>query len=159
MSHSVIDTPALGNNINRYGPSSARAKAEKPARLDSKTVDIHSHVVIPKAAQYMESHVDIMRIAMVKHANDETRAVNVQQDKDRMPVAMADVSDRVAVLETQGIDMQVVAPPPPQCYYQSPIKHALKGSQMVNDGIAAWMEPHADKFAGLGSVPLSLIHI
>jgi len=154
MSHSVIDTPELGSAINRYGPSAARDKSAKPARLKSTTVDIHAHVVIPKAAKYMEPHVDPMRIAMVKHANDETRAVNVQQDKDRMPVAMSDVSDRVAVLDTQGIDMQVVAPPPPQCYYQSPAAHALKGSQMVNDGIAAWMEPHPDRFAGLGTVPL-----
>jgi len=155
MSHSVIDTPALGKAINRYGPTSAREKPSSPARLKSTTVDIHAHVVIPAAAKYMEPHVDPMRIAMVKHANDETRAVNVQQDKDRMPVAMSDVKDRLAVLDTQGINMQVVAPPPPQCYYQSPAKHALKGTQMVNDGIAEWVEPYPERFAGLGSVPLN----
>ena len=80
MSHSVIDTPRLGDKINRYGPSSARNKADSPARLESKTVDIHAHVVIPKAAEYMAPHFDPMRIAMVKHANDYTRKVNVQQD-------------------------------------------------------------------------------
>lgn len=154
MSHSVIDTPALSGAINRYGPTAARKSSASTARLKSKTVDIHAHVLIPKAAEYMAPHVDMMRIAMVKHANDETREVNTQQDKDRMPVAMSDVADRIAVLETQGIDMQLVAPPPPQCYYQSPIKHALKGSQMVNDGIAQWIEPHPERFAGLGTVPL-----
>jgi len=154
MSHSVIDTPTMGDAVNRYGPTSARNSPTSSARLSSKTVDIHAHVLIPKAAEYMSPHVDPMRIAMVKHANDETRAVNVQQDKDRMPVAMSDLSDRIAVLESQGIDMQVVAPPPPQCYYQSPIEHALKGSQMVNDGIAEWIDPHPERFAGLGTVPL-----
>jgi len=154
MSHSVIDTPAMGDAVNRYGPTSARDTPSSAVRLQSKTVDIHAHVLIPKAAEYMAAHFDPMRIAMVKHANDETRQVNGQQDKDRMPVAMADVEDRIAVLNKQGIDMQVVAPPPPQCYYQSPIEHALKGSQMVNDGIAEWMEPHPDRFAGLGTVPL-----
>ena len=154
MSHSVIDTPALGDAINRYGPSSARDNPDGNTRLSSKTVDIHAHVVIPKAAEYMAPHFDPMRIAMVKHANDYTRKVNVQQDKDRMPAAMSDVKDRLAVLDTQGIDMQVVAPPPPQCYYQSPVNHALKGSQMVNDGIAEWISPYPDRFAGLGTVPL-----
>jgi len=154
MSHSVIDTPALGDAVNRYGPTSARQTPATTARLDSKTVDIHAHVAIPAAAEYMKPHVDLMRIAMVKHANEETRGVNVQQDKDRLPVAMSNVADRIEVLDAQGINMQVVAPPPPQCYYQSPIKHALKGTQMVNDGIAQWMEPHPDRFAGLGSVPL-----
>lgn len=154
MSHSVIDTPSLGDAINRYGPSAGRSTPDTPARLKSKTVDIHAHVVIPDAAEYMAPHFDPMRIAMVKHSNDETRKVNVQQDKDRMPVAMADVKDRLAVLDTQGIDMQVVAPPPPQCYYQSPVEHALKGSQMVNDGIAEWIAPYPDRLAGLGTVPL-----
>jgi len=154
MSHSVIDTPGLGDAVNRYGPTSARPRPASAQRLNSKTVDIHAHVAIPAAAAYMQPHVDLMRIAMVKHANDETRGVNVQQDKDRLPVAMSDVADRLKVLDTQGIDMQVVAPPPPQCYYQSPIEHALKGTQMVNDGIAEWIDPHPDRFAGLGSVPL-----
>lgn len=154
MSHSVIDTPILGDAVNRYGPTSARPKPDTSKRLDSKTVDIHAHVAIPAAAKYMEPHVDPMRIAMVKHANEETRGVNVQQDKDRLPVAMSDVADRLKVLDTQGIDMQVVAPPPPQCYYQSPINEALIGTQMVNDGIAQWIDPHRDRFAGLGSVPL-----
>jgi len=154
MSHSVIDTPKLGDAINRYGPTAARSKPQSVKRLSTKTVDIHAHVAIAEAAEYMKPHVDPMRIAMVKHANDETRKVNIQQDADRLPVAMSDVADRLKVLDTQGIDMQVVAPPPPQCYYQSPIEHALKGTQMVNDGIAQWIDPHPDRFAGLGSVPL-----
>lgn len=154
MSHSTIDTPDLGNALNRYGPTAARKHPDTPARLSSITVDIHAHAHIPAATEYMTPHVDPMRIAMVKHANDETRAVNKKQDEDRMPVAMADVSDRVAVLDTQGIDKQVVAPPPPQCYYQSPVEHAIKGSQLVNDGIAEWVGQRRDRLAGLGTVPL-----
>ena len=153
MSHSTIDTPDLGDALNRYGPTSARSHPDTPARLTSTTVDIHAHVVIPEANAYMAPHVDPMRIAMVKHANDETRAVNLKQDQDRMPVAMADLADRIAVLDAQGIDKQVVAPPPPQCYYQSPVEHAIKGSQIVNDGMAEWVG-QSDRFAGLGTVPL-----
>lgn len=154
MSHSVIDTPDLGDAVNRYGPTSSRPTPQSSQRLTSKTVDIHSHVAIAAAAKYMEPHIDLMRIAMVKHSNDETRKVNIQQDKDRLPVAMSDVADRLLVLDKQGIDMQVVAPPPPQCYYQSPIEHAVKGTQILNDGIAQWIEPYPQRFAGLGSVPL-----
>ena len=139
MSHSIIDTAELGDELNRYGPTAARSHPETPARLSSTTVDIHAHVHIPAATEYMMPHVDPMRIAMVKHANDETRAVNRKQDEDRMPVAMADIGDRIAVLDTQGIDWQVVAPPPPQCYYQSPVEHAIRGSQLVNDGMADWV--------------------
>ena len=154
MTHSTIDTADLGDAVNRYGPTSARPRPASKQRLTTKTVDIHAHVHIPAASDYMVPHVDPMRIAMVKHANEETRAVNAQQDADRMPVAMTDSADRVAVLDAQGIDIQVVAPPPPQCYYQSPPEHAIKASQMVNDGLAEWVAQRPDRFAGLGTVPL-----
>ena len=58
------------------------------------------------------------------------------------------------VLDTQGINIQIVAPPPPQCYYQSPVEHAAHASRMVNDGMAEWVGHNPDRFAGLGTVPL-----
>ena len=33
----------------------------------------------------MAPHADPMRIAMARHSNDETRAVNARQDADRTP--------------------------------------------------------------------------
>lgn len=154
MSHSIIDTQKRGDAVNRYGPTSARPVPATPGRLSTLTVDSHAHVLIPAAAQYMAPHVDPKRIAMVKYSNDATNAVNAQQDKDRGPVAMQDIGDRMRVLDTQGIEMQVVAPPPPQCYYQSPIEHAAHASRMVNDGMAEWVGQNPDRFAGLGTVPL-----
>ena len=35
-----------------------------------------------------------------------------------------------------GIDVQLIAPPPPQCYYTVPLDIAVKATQIVNDGIA-----------------------
>jgi aminocarboxymuconate-semialdehyde decarboxylase len=154
MTHSTIDTRARGTAVNRYGPTSARPTPATPGRLSTTTVDSHAHVVIPAAAKYMAPHFDPKRIAMVKHSNDETNMVNGQQEKDRGPVAMQDIEDRMKVLDAQGINMQVVAPPPPQCYYQSPIEHAAVASRMVNDGMAEWVGRRPDRFAGLGTVPL-----
>ena len=138
MTHSTIDTADLGDAVNRYGPTAARPRPDGQKRLNSKTVDMHAHVAIPEAAQYMAPHVDASRIAMVKHTNEETSDINAQQDKDRGPVAIKDLDDRMAVLDAQGIDMQLVAPPPPQCYYQSEIEHAVIGTRMLNDGNGEW---------------------
>lgn len=154
MSHVPIDTAEMGDAVNRYGPTSARPRPDSPGRLDTTTVDSHAHVVIPAAAQYMVPHVNPARIAMVQHANAQTNMINGQQEKDRGPVAMQDIEDRMKVLDAQGIDMQIVAPPPPQCYYQSPIEHAAVASRMVNDGMAEWVGRRPDRFAGLGTVPL-----
>ncbi|SLN76815.1 amidohydrolase family protein [Roseisalinus antarcticus] len=154
MTHATIDTPDLGDAINRYGPTAARPAPSETRRLDSKTVDIHAHVMIPAGFEYMGPHMDVAKIAMVKHANAETKAINMQQDADRQ-VAMTDIEDRVKVLDTQGIDMQIVAPPPFQCWYQSPVEHCIKGSQIVNDGLAEWVGKRPDRFAALGTLPMT----
>ena len=154
MTHSTIDTPERGDAVNRYGPTAARPAPAEKRRLDTRTIDIHAHAAVPEAAEYMAPHLDFGRIAMVKHSSGETRAINQQQDKDRTD-AMTDIDDRMAVLDAMGVDVQVVAPPPFQCYYQSPLEHCVKGSRMVNDGIAAFVAQRPDRLAGFGTVPLS----
>lgn len=153
MEHSTIDTPELGSSLNRYGATTARKAPGKVLRLKTKTIDIHAHVAVPEAAAYVAPHLNLHEIAMVRHSNDETRAINQKQDADRK-TAMSDLEDRLKVLDKMGIDFQVVAPPPFQCYYQVPVEHAVKASVMVNDGIAAFVARRPDRFAGLGTVAL-----
>lgn len=153
MSHSTLDTADRGGYVNRYGPTSARAVPAQKQRLTTPTVDIHAHVAVPEAAAYIAPHMVLSDVAMVRHSNDETKGINITQDADRK-VAMVDMDDRLAVLDAMGIDFQVVAPPPFQCYYSLPLEHAVKGSRMVNEGIAGFVAKRPDRFAGLGTVPL-----
>ena len=53
-----------------------------------------------------------------------------------------------------GIDMQLVMPPPNQCYYTVPLDIAVKASRMVNDGLAEYVARKPDRFVALGTVPL-----
>ena len=153
MAHTIIDTIDRGDSHNRYGPTAARPLPGSKKRLTTPTVDIHAHVSVPEAAAYIAPHLVMTDIAMVRHANADTKAVNMGQDADRK-VAMVDIDDRMAVLDAMGIDFQVVAPPPFQCYYSVPVEHAVKASRMVNDGVAAFVAKRTDRLAGLGTVPL-----
>jgi aminocarboxymuconate-semialdehyde decarboxylase len=54
-----------------------------------------------------------------------------------------------------GIDFQLVMPPPPQCYYAVPLDIAVRAARIVNDGIAEFVAKMPDRFAGLGSVPMT----
>jgi aminocarboxymuconate-semialdehyde decarboxylase len=153
MTHSDISTLDRGDYVNRYGPTAARPVPASRKRLSTPTVDIHAHVAVPEAAAYVAPHLTMTDIAMVRHSNAETRAINMTQDTDRK-VAMVDMDDRLAVLDAMGIDFQVVAPPPFQCYYSVAIEHAVKASRMVNDGLAAFVAKRPDRFAALGTVAL-----
>ena len=153
MSHSVIDTPTLGAAANRYGPTAARKVSTKPIRLATTTVDTHAHILIREAAEYITPLYDLGNIPFARYINAETQKIQAQQDADRT-VALTDVADRVAMLDTQNIDIQVVAPVPNQCYYMARGEHAAKVSRMVNEGVAAWVATRPDRFAGLGTAPM-----
>jgi aminocarboxymuconate-semialdehyde decarboxylase len=153
MDHSIIDAATLGGNVNRYGPSSARAPSPTPARLNTTTVDIHAHAGVPEAHSFVAPHLDPSKIAMVRFSTEETRAINQRQEQDRT-TTMVDMDDRLKVLDKLGIDIQVVAPPPHQCYYTVDAEYGVPANRMVNDGIAAFVARRPDRFAGLGTLAL-----
>lgn len=134
MSHSIIDTLEFGDALNRYGPTAARPKPKETLMLDSKTIDIHAHVAIPAAGQYMQPFIDMDNIALAKYNIAETRELNAEQDNNR-GVAITDFDDRLRVLDAQGIDIQVITPAPLQCYYNSPIEKCVKGSRISITGL------------------------
>ena len=150
MSHSIIDTAKLGDAANRYGPTAARQVSTKPIRLTSTTVDTHAHILISEAADYITPLYDLGNIPFARYLNQDTQKIQALQDAERT-VALNDVADRVAVLDTQNIDIQIVAPVPNQCYYMARGEHAAKVSRLVNDGVAAWVATQPDRFAGLGT--------
>lgn len=148
-----IAMPERGDRHNRYGPTAARPRPASPRRLKSRTVDIHAHVGVPEAAAFVAPHLDVTDIAMVRHSNADTRAINQLQDQD-LKLALTDIDDRMRVLDAMGIDFQVVAPPPFQCYYSVALEHAVPATRMVNDGVGTFVARRPDRLAGLGVVPL-----
>ena len=102
---------------NRFGPTAARAhsKPGRTVRPSSITIDVHSHVAVPEAANFVKPHLEIKSMPLVRFATPDTRALNQQQDADRTS-RMTQYDERLADLEAMGVDLQVVKPLPPQCY-------------------------------------------
>ena len=116
------------NQWNKYEPTAARkhGKPGREARPKSITIDIHSHVAVPAAAEFVKPHFDPMKNAMVLHATPETRALNQKQEADIRP-RITGYDLRLKDLDAMGIDFQLVMPPPPQCYYTVPLRHRGAG--------------------------------
>lgn len=114
---------------------------------------MHSHVAVPEAANFVKPHLEISLMPLEKFATPDTRALNQQQDADRTS-RMTQYDERLADLEAMGVDLQVVKPLPPQCYYTLPIEIADKASRMVNDGLAEYVSRYPDRFVAFGTVPL-----
>src|SRR5271154_1252640 len=140
---------------NRYGRTAARNHdADGLARRPSSvTIDIHAHIVVPQAAKLAGPHVDLKRVPLAHFANAETKDINAQQEKDVAEV-MTTIDRRLFDLDKMGIDIQVVAPAPPQCYYSVDPKIAEQAHRLANDGVAEYCARKPDRFVGLGVVTL-----
>ena len=122
-------------------------------RPKSTTIDIHSHVAIPQATAFVKPHLDTSTIPLAHFSNAETKALAQKQDADVRP-RITGYDERLADLDAMGIDMQLVMPPPNQCFYTVPLDIAVKAARMVNDGLAEYVARKADRFVALGTVPL-----
>jgi aminocarboxymuconate-semialdehyde decarboxylase len=67
---------------------------------------------------------------------------------------MTQYDERLKDMDAMGLDMQLVMPPPPQCYFTLAPEFAVPATRMVNDGIAEYVAGNPDRFVALGTVPL-----
>jgi aminocarboxymuconate-semialdehyde decarboxylase len=141
---------------SKYERTAARkhGRPGREIRPQSTTIDIHSHVAIPRAAAFAKPHLDMTTIPLAHFADAATRAVNQKQEGDIVTRITA-YDDRLADLDAMGIDLQLVMPPPNQCFYTVPLDIAVEGSRMVNDGLAEYVDRKPDRFLALGTVPLT----
>jgi aminocarboxymuconate-semialdehyde decarboxylase len=140
---------------NKYAPTAARpqGKPGRETRPQSVTIDIHSHVAVPRAAQFVAPYLDPATNPLAHFATPDTKALNQRQDAERTPRRTSH-AERLADLDAMGIDRQAVMPPPPQCYYTVPPDIAVQAARLVNDGIAEFVAEKPGRFVGLGSVPM-----
>jgi aminocarboxymuconate-semialdehyde decarboxylase len=140
---------------NRYGLTAARhhdsdGRARRPS---STTIDIHAHIVVPQAAAHAMPHVDLARVPLAHFADAHVKEVNAIQDRDRATI-MTTTDQRLRDLDKMGIDIQVIAPVPGQCYYAVDAKIAAVAHKLANEGVAEFVSRKPDRFVGLGVVTL-----
>jgi aminocarboxymuconate-semialdehyde decarboxylase len=139
---------------NKYGPTAARVHGRpgREVRPKSVTIDLHSHVGVARASEFVKPHLSATASPLVRFANAETRELNQKQEADI--IARAGLDQRLADLDAMGLDLQVIKPPPPQCYYAVPIEIAIEAARIINDGIAEFVARRPDRFKGFGTVPM-----
>jgi aminocarboxymuconate-semialdehyde decarboxylase len=140
---------------NKYEHTAARKRGRpgREIRPKSTTIDIHSHVAIAQAGAFVRPHLDMSTIPLAHYADAETKALSMKQEED-VRARITGYDERLADLDAMGIDMQLVMPPPNQCFYTVPLDVSVQASRMVNDGLAEYVARKPDRFVALGTVPL-----
>jgi aminocarboxymuconate-semialdehyde decarboxylase len=140
---------------NTYEPTAARPRGRpgRETRPNSLTLDIHSHVAIPEAGRIAGPHVDPADVPLGYWSDDATRAVNAKQEGDIVERILG-ADSRLGDLDRMGLDMQLVMPPPNQCYYTVPLDIAVEAARVTNEGLAAFVGKRPDRYLALGTVPM-----
>src|SRR6266478_5343588 len=126
------------------GPAHARGKWF--------TVDIHCHLLTPKAAEMVAGNADATRHPREVYANERTREVNRQQ-AERTRIQSTSLDNRLADMDRMGIDIQAISPSPNQTYYGAEPDLGIATARVVNDNLADIAGRHPDRFVPLGTVP------
>ncbi|MFM9500291.1 amidohydrolase family protein [Streptomyces galilaeus] len=132
-------------------PTPRRAAASAPVP----TVDVHAHVLLPE--------VDALVTGLPGHA--EARALDARRNgpaalavsgpmvRDRIP-RLTDPAVRLAAMDAQGVDVQLVSPSPSHYHYWADEDTAEKVYRTANEATAAHCSAAPDRLRGLGLVPL-----
>ncbi|MFI0187053.1 amidohydrolase family protein [Streptomyces sp. NPDC017082] len=123
--------------------------------MDTPTVDVHAHVLLPE----VEALVAGLPGHAVAKALDARRngpaalAVSGPMVRERLP-RLTDVRVRLAAMDAQGVDVQVVSPSPSHYHYWADEHTAEKVYRLANEATAAHCSAAPDRLRGLGLVPL-----
>ncbi|MFH9656849.1 amidohydrolase family protein [Streptomyces sp. NPDC017248] len=123
--------------------------------MDTPTVDVHAHVLLPG----VEALVAGLPGHAVAKALDARRngpaalAVSGPMVRERLP-RLTDVRVRLAAMDAQGVDVQVVSPSPSHYHYWADEHTAEKVYRLANEATAAHCSAAPDRLRGLGLVPL-----
>jgi aminocarboxymuconate-semialdehyde decarboxylase len=144
----------MSEPTTRFGLTAARThgRSGRETRPPGLTVDIHSHVLVPAAADLVRPHMKPDPRSSLY--TEETRILTRMQDEQRTP-NLIDLSIRMRDFDAMGVDAQVISPAPPQCYYGVPPEIGIQAARLVNDGVAAIAAQMPDRIpAAMGSVAL-----
>jgi len=144
---------------SQYEPTAARPRGRpgRGIRPASLTVDIHAHVSVPRAEAFVRPHLDPTKVPLGHFADPLTKALAAKQDDD-IRERIAGNEERLRHLDEMGIDIQLVCPAPPQCYYTVPTEIAVPAMRMVNEGVAEFVTRWPDRYVALDGVPLTDDH-
>ncbi|WP_371602001.1 amidohydrolase [Streptomyces sp. NBC_01220] len=119
------------------------------------TIDVHAHVLLPEIEALVAGLPGLAgaRELDARRNGTEALAVNGPMVRARIP-AMTDVAVRLAAMDRQGVDVQLVSPSPSHYHYWSDEQTAEKVWRLANEATAAHCAAAPDRLRGLGLVPL-----
>ncbi|MFJ8083022.1 amidohydrolase family protein [Streptomyces sp. NPDC096205] len=123
--------------------------------MTTPTVDVHAHVLLPEVDALVAGLPGrtAARELDARRNGPAALAVNGPMVRERVP-RLTDVAVRLAAMDAQGVDVQLVSPSPSHYHYWADQETAEKVYRLANEATAAHCSAAPERLRGLGLVPL-----
>ncbi|MFH9402349.1 amidohydrolase family protein [Streptomyces sp. NPDC017638] len=123
--------------------------------MTAPTVDVHAHVLLPEIEALVEGRPGLAeaRALDARRNGRAALAVSGPMVRERFP-HLTDPAVRLAAMDAQGVDVQLVSPSPSHYHYWADAETAEKVYRLADEATAAHCSAAPDRLRGLGLVPL-----
>ncbi|WP_314219413.1 amidohydrolase family protein [Streptomyces zaehneri] len=121
----------------------------------SPTVDVHAHVLLPEVDALVAGlpGLTAARELDARRNGPASLAVSGPMVRERLP-RLTDVTVRLAAMDAQGVDVQLVSPSPSHYHHWADEETAEKLYRLAGEATAAHCALAPDRLKGLGLAPL-----
>ncbi|HEX4980329.1 MAG TPA: amidohydrolase family protein [Ilumatobacteraceae bacterium] len=118
-------------------------------------IDVHTHLRVPAAAALAEPHYRPELEPRNLYSSDETLRYNRELQATPLQLAQFEEPEaRIADMDKQGVDMQVLSVAPPQYYYWLEPGLALRACRLQHERFAEIVAQHPTRFAAVANLPM-----
>lgn len=118
------------------------------------TIDIHAHAIVPAALLRMaEAHPDHGPVQYEEDAKTYLRYPG-RGNLGPLPESIFDPVLRLADMDRQRVDVQVIAIPPPNFHYHVPVDVGVDFARIQNEELVALSDSQPDRFHVFATLPL-----
>ncbi|MER6783993.1 amidohydrolase family protein [Streptomyces sp. NPDC000658] len=119
------------------------------------TIDVHAHLLLPEVEAAVAGHPGLAEARALDARRNGPAALKVNGPMvgARVP-QLTDAAVRLAAMDAQGVDIQLVSPSPSHYHYWAEPRLAEKVCRLAGEGTAAHCAKAPDRLHGLGLVPL-----
>jgi aminocarboxymuconate-semialdehyde decarboxylase len=118
-------------------------------------VDVHTHLRVPAAATLAEPHYRPELEPRHLYSSEETLRYNRELQATTLQLAQFEEPEaRIADMDKQGVDIQVLSVVPPQYYYWLEPDLAVRACRLQHERFAEIVAQHPTRFAAVGNLPM-----
>ena len=132
-----------------------RIEPSRAPRHRGLCVDAHTHLSVQPAAALAKPFFRPEFEPRSLYSSAETTRYNAEYRASALNTAQfEDAEQRLADMDAQGVDMQVLSVPPTEYFYWLPEAEALRANRLQHERFAEVVAQWPDRFAAVANVPM-----